>query len=231
MPTSATCDTLLEPVPCGAFLEAGECRGGVEAAGEMFTAAFVANGQASVAGEPAMVRSIFHRYRLSRLFRRHRVGQCAARCPLRAATGGAGRRRSPCRREAFPVCGGRTTPGLHRRDRADHRLQQRAVVSIHSGNVNAQRDSVRIGKDVDLIPSCRDRPGSARSATLFFRPHARIVQDRCRPVEFTGATGGERAADGPASDPVHRSVSADRCWSRGGQNPHWHWRLGGILDF
>lgn len=39
----------------------------------------------------------------------------------------------------------RTTPGLHRRDRADHRLQQGAVVGIRSGNVDDQRDSVRIG--------------------------------------------------------------------------------------
>lgn len=44
----------------------------------------------------------------------------------------------------------RTAPRLHFRNRADHRLQQRAAVSVRSGNVDDQWDSVRIGQNMDL---------------------------------------------------------------------------------
>ena len=105
----------------GGFLEASECREEVEEFAEVLGAGFVADGQASVAGEP------------------HDGAFDLPPVPDQPV-------------DPLQSAAGRPTSGLHRRDRADHRLQQGAVVGVRSGNIDDQRDAVGLGQDVDLRP-------------------------------------------------------------------------------
>jgi len=117
----------------------------MEESGEVFAVAFVADGQATVTGEPG-----------DRAFDLPPVSPEPI-VPVDPASGDARDDALGAQPPTVDVVvvalvgaefsgpAARTTPGLHRRDRADHRLQQGAVVGIRSGNVDDQRDSVWIG--------------------------------------------------------------------------------------
>ena len=109
----------------------------------------------------------------------------------------------------------RPVPGLDRRDRGDNGQQQGAVMGIRSGNIHDQRNSIRIGQDMNLRSplAAIDRAGPSQRSPLF-RPDARRVQDRRRPIEFTGTTETvenrtmqllEHPGPGPCGEPAVRS--------------------------
>jgi hypothetical protein len=124
----------------------------------VFTAAFVADGRATVAGEPGgCVRSIFHLYRPSRSF---------LPIPRRAMRGLIALVGSEASGSTAP----RTTPGIHRRNHTDHRLEQGAVVGIAPETQRAAEfRSNRTGRGPSS-PSCPDRLSLARSANLLSSP-------------------------------------------------------------
>src|SRR5574340_545956 len=175
----------LELVSCGEFLPADEGGRKLEESGEVLAVAFVAECQPSVAGEP-----------------RERAFDLPAvpTQPLGALDAAAGDARHDApQAQPATVCGrvvglvrpelggcaaAGTAPGAHRGDRADHRLQHRAVVGVRRGHAGDQRNSLGVGHHVNLRAGLaavdRARPG--QRAPFFARTYAesRIAEDQSR---------------------------------------------------